>query len=970
MAQHDFRLLRAELIPELNTQVSYYRHRTGAQLLSLTNDDENKAFGITFRTPVWDSTGVAHILEHAVLCGSRKYPVKEPFVELVKGSLNTFLNALTYPDRTCYPVASQNLQDFYNLVDVYLDAVFYPRLTPHVLQQEGWHYEVDSVEEPLSLRGVVYNEMKGAYSDPERMMAEHAQQSLFPDTTYAHESGGHPRHIPDLTFEQFRAFHQQHYHPANARVWFYGDDDPERRLALLEEYLGDFDARTVDSRIPLQPPLAAPRRLLYHFPASPERERANRTMVTINWLLPDGIEQEERRALQILEHALLGTAGSPLRKALIESGLGEDLTGSGGEAELVQIYFGTGLKGVAPENAEKVPELVVSTLERLVREGLDPDAVAAAVNTVEFRLRENNTGSFPRGLALMMRALTAWNYDRDPFAALAFAGPLGRAKDQLAAAPRLLESLIQRHLLDNPHRTIVVLQPDPQLQERQDAEERERLAGVRATMSPAQRQETVEAARQLRLRQATPDPPEALATVPRLQLGDLERQVRALPLEVASPAAPLILYHDLFTNGIAYVELGFDLRALPPEHLPFVPLLGRALLEMGTQQEDYVRLGQRIGARTGGLWAQTLLAPRRGQGQAAAWFLLRGKAMVDRVGDLLAIARDVLLAPRLDDRERFRQLLLEEKAGEESGLIPGGHRVVSLRLRAQFDEAGWLQEQTQGLTYLLFVRELVKAVESDWPAVCRRLQEVRQLLVNRRAMLVNATLTAADRPAFEAQLAAFLQQLPEADWQPVVWHRQPRRVDEGLIVPAQVNYVGKAANLYQLGYTLSGSTCVVTRYLGNTFLWDRVRVQGGAYGAFCSFDPFSGVLGYTSYRDPNLLDTLAVYDQSARFLRELALGEDELAKAIIGTIGDMDPYRLPDAKGFTSMVRYLTQSTDEFRQLFRDQVLGTRPEDFRALADVLAQVAEEGRVAVLGGQEAVESADRARGGWLEKQRVL
>jgi Zn-dependent M16 (insulinase) family peptidase len=422
---HGFELIREQDIPELNTRARLFRHaKTGAELLSLENDDENKVFGITFRTPPSDSTGVAHILEHAVLGGSRKYPVKEPFVELIKGSLQTFVNAFTYPDKTCYPVASTNLQDFYNLIDVYLDAVLYPRISPETLQQEGWHYELSPEDRQLTYKGVVFNEMKGVYSSPDSVLHEQSMQSLFPDNTYGVDSGGNPRHIPDLTYEQFKGFHTTLYHPSNSRTFFYGDDPPEERLRILNEYLADFEPIEVDSAVALQSRFAGPKRVVHGFVATQDDDAPNKGMVTINWMLDEIVDIETDLGLGILSYILLGTSASPLRKALIDSGLGEDTVGGGVNDQLRQQTFSTGLKGIDPETADDVEALVLNTLGALAKDGIDPQTVEAALNTVEFNLRENNTGSFPRGIALMVRSLGAWLYERDPLAPLAFDAPL------------------------------------------------------------------------------------------------------------------------------------------------------------------------------------------------------------------------------------------------------------------------------------------------------------------------------------------------------------------------------------------------------------------------------------------------------------------------------------------------------------------------------------------------------------------
>lgn len=442
---HGFQLFRDQDIPELNTRAKLFRHvKTGAELLSLENDDENKVFGITFRTPPTDATGVAHILEHSVLCGSRKYPVKEPFVELLKGSLQTFLNAFTYPDKTCYPVASQNLQDFYNLIDIYLDAVFYPRLTPHIFQQEGWHYELENPDDPLIFKGVVFNEMKGAFSSPDRMLAEYSRHSLFPDTTYGLQSGGHPQHIPDLTYAQFKTFHQSYYHPSNARIFFYGDSPAEDRLRLVNDYLEDFEPLEIDSAVRLQPCFDQPKHIEHFYAVSQDAGAGKKDMVTVNWLLAETSDPETNLALHVLEHILIGMPASPLRKALIDSGLGEDLAGVGLEDELRQMYFSTGLKGINVQSANQVEALILQTLTRLAEEGIDPHTIEAALNTIEFRLRENNTGDFPRGLLLMLRSLTAWLYNGDPLALLAFEAPLASIKARLADDGTYFEDMIRQ----------------------------------------------------------------------------------------------------------------------------------------------------------------------------------------------------------------------------------------------------------------------------------------------------------------------------------------------------------------------------------------------------------------------------------------------------------------------------------------------------------------------------------------------
>jgi Zn-dependent M16 (insulinase) family peptidase len=967
---HGFELIQERELHELNTHARLLRHTaTGAELLSLENDDENKVFGIVFRTPASDSNGVAHIMEHSVLCGSRKYPLKEPFVELVKGSLKTFVNAFTFPDKTCYPLASQNLQDFYNLMDVYVDAVFHPLLARQTLQQEGWHYELNDPSQPLTFKGVVFNEMKGAYSSPENLLARSIQLSLFPDNAYGVDSGGDPRHIPDLTYEGFRRFHQTYYHPSNARIFFYGDDDPDERLRRMQAYLVGFSALRVDSQVELQPRFTQARRAIVPYDSS-EGSDGKKNYVTTNWMLSDTQDAQRSLAFQILAYVLIGTPASPLRKALIDSGLGDDLAGMGFENELRQMVFSTGLKGVAAEDVERVEKLILDTLQGLASDGIEDEMVAAALNTIEFRLRENNTGSFPRGIALMLRSLTTWLYGGDPLAPLAFEGTLQAIKDELQRNASYLQSLIEEYLLANPHRATLILQPDPQLRQREEQAEKTRLEKVRQSLSQDELGQLVEETRQLKLRQETPDPPEVMAKIPALTLQDLERENKLIPLEAMDLEGGQVLYHDLFTNGIVYLDVGFDLHALPQEYLPYVTLFGRALLETGTASQDFVRLSQHIGRTTGGIRPSTLTSARRNSNQAVACLFLHGKSTLAQAGELLDILKDVLQSARLDHRERFLQIVLEEKADQEAGLIPGGHAVVNSRLNAMFGEAGWAGEQMGGVSYLLFLRQLVHQIEQDWGSVQAVLEQMRSLLLNRSQMVANVTLDGEGWRQFKPQLAGFLVGLPFAPGVTAKWEPAPQPAHQGLSIPAQVNYVGKGADLYRLGYELDGSTLVVTHYLRTTWLWERVRVQGGAYGGYILFDHRSGVLSYLSYRDPNLLATLENYDHTAQFLHKLSLSQDELTRAIIGVIGALDAYQLPDAKGYTSMVRHLVGESDAFRQRLRNQVLATTPAQFHAFSEVLEQVREAGYVVVMGSQEALAAANEERPGWLEITKVL
>ena len=585
--------------------------------------------------------------------------------------------------------------------------------------------------------------------------------------------------------------------------------------------------------------------------------------------------------------------------------------------------------------------------------------IAAAMNTLEFRLRENNTGSFPRGIALMLRALSTWLYDDSPFKMLGFEDSLKEIRTRYSADKNYFENLIQTHLLDNIHRTTLRLTPDPELGRRFDADEKSRLEAIRSALNESQIAELVENTKKLKELQETPNSQEALATLPVLKMNDLDKKINTVPVEELQLQDASTLYHDLFTNGIVYLDLGFDLHALPADLIPLTEIFGRALFEMGTDTEDYTKLSQRIGKSTGGIYADAVSASALGSRESVIKLFIRGKSTVAQSDEMLNILKDVLLKTNFNNRKRLKQIVLEEKAGLESGLVPGGHRFVNSRLRAQFNESGWANDQMKGIGYLFALRELANDIDKKWKSVLKRLEKIRDLLINRNALICNVTLDGENWKTFKSQFDSFLSDLPAKKIRLSSFDVQTTTQKEGLTIPAQVNYVGKGANLYDLGYQLDGSVEVVLGYLGMDYLWEKIRVLGGAYGAFTSFDDRSGVFTYLSYRDPNIDATIESYDKAAEFLKGLdnsRLSTNELTKAIIAAIGNLDAYQLPDAKGYTSLMWHLTGRSDEMRQRIRDQVLSTNGEDFIAFGEILEKVAQSNAVAVIGSQSAIESA--------------
>ena len=989
-----FILQKETAVPELDSLLRLYRHEpTGARLLSVINKDENKVFGITFRTPPRRSDGVAHILEHSVLCGSRKYPVKEPFVELMKGSLNTFLNAMTYPDKTCYPVASTNLKDFYNLVDVYLDAVFYPNLTEYTFLQEGWHYEVDPQTKEFSYKGVVFNEMKGAYSDPDDMHDDLCRRSLYPDTSYGLDSGGDPLEIPTLSYQEFLDFHKKYYHPSNSFIYFYGDDEPDKRLALLEEWLAPFGPASIDSLPQSQMRFDKPRSIEYRYQAGEQDQP--KAYAAVNWALRGHGDVLHAMQASILFHILTGTSASPLRKALIESGLGEDLAGFGYSEELLQTAFSVGLKGVEPTNVREVEKLIFSTLETLAREGIEKDAIEASLNTIEFALREKNTGRYPRGLAVMLEALNEWLYDQDPIAALSFAEPLEKTKQAYVDNPRLFSELIDELLLNNTHRTTVVLLPSPDANKAREEAEKAMLDKARMAFSDAERAQIMRTADELRRLQDTPDSPEALATIPVLSLEDIPKEAPVLPSEpLVIAEAPQALpenaperqsstqtskqsapsfYHELATGGIVYLDLGFSFAKLESRLLPYVSLLGRLLLEMGTDKESYVQLIQRIGINTGGIRSASVSASRWDSREPEPWFFLRAKALPEKAESLADILVDILTGARFDNAERLRQIVLEEKAQAEAMLVPAATRMVSLRLRSRFNPADWASERLYGIEHLIFLRTLAHRIESDWPGVRSDIEEVRRAILVRENMIINVTTDRAALNSCIPALRRIVKALPNeraylANGTPSArnsWIHDAisacdpasasRPAAETLELPAQVNSVGMILPLWN-SRKPAGSWLVVTKFLDTTYLWEQVRVIGGAYGGYSNLDLASGLLLLLSYRDPNIEKTLDVYRNIAAYLKTCAVPAEEIQKSIIGTIGDIDAYQLPDAKGFNALMNTLTGYTQEVRQQIRDSVLATSAEDFRRLGVLIEEAVKPSMTAVLGAPDRIEQA--------------
>jgi len=953
---HQFVLTHLEEISDIQAKVRIYRHPSGAQLVSIHNDDENKCFGVSFRTMPANSNGVAHILEHSVLCGSKHFPVKSPFNELLKGSLNTFLNAMTYPDKTLYPVASTNLKDLYNLVDVYMDAVFHPLISEDTLRQEGWRYEFDEAGK-LTYKGIVYNEMKGASATAERVLGKALSHELFPDTIYANDSGGDPRAIPSLSYTEFTNFHATYYHPSNALLYWYGDDDIDIRLERLECYLADFTAQPALPAIGKQAAWTLPRTATYQYPATADEQRHH---VLVAWMIDKLFDDVDMMEIMIVDHILLNDAVAPLRKYLLDTNLGEDLSG-GGFGNNLQHYFALGLKGVAPADVASIAPLVREAIAQIVATGVDPAQIQASINTIEFALREQNTGGFPRGLSLMIGLANAWLYEQDLLNALRYESALAIAKQRLQD-PQRIGQLLQSLLLDNPHMLELVVEPDATLNDRLDAQEAAELAAVEATLTPAQRDDINAVAQRLAEWQETPDSPEALATIPRLTRNDLEPHVKVTPLLHEQIGSIPVTIAPLFTSGIMYVDMGFDLRNLPVELVPYLPLFIDALTETGAGKYDAIRLSQRIGTYTGGISATAMVGTNRISDDYYGLLLIRGKATSANIGTLLDIMTDVSVAAHLDNRERILQLIKEDKASREARILPAGHALINSRLRARFGVVQSFNEMIGGVSYLAFIRDLAATADSRWDEIHANLVAIRTALITQAGLRFHVTCSQELGASALSEFTRVCPNIPNNPVTPQKWSTLTFPSNEALIAPAQVNYVGVAAPLSAIGYTCSGTDIVVNRHLSRTFLHEQIREKGGAYGAFSVLDIRSGILSMLSYRDPNISKTLDIYAHAGQWLTQVRLDDDALLQAIIGAAGDLDGYQLPDARGFTAFIRHLSGDDDAYRQHIREQALAVTITDFVRYGEALLALNAHWQRVVLGGDASIQQANTSDAG--------
>lgn len=945
-----YRLVEKKKIEDLNSMSYLLEHKkSGARIALLSNDDENKVFYIGFRTPPEDSTGVAHILEHSVLEGSRDFPVKDPFIELAKGSLNTFLNAMTYPDKTVYPVASCNDKDFQNLMHVYLDAVFYPNIykEPKIFEQEGWHYEMESPEDELSINGVVYNEMKGAFSSPDDVLEREITNILFPDTSYSNESGGDPEAIPDLTYEQFLDFHRKYYHPSNSYIYLYGNMDMAEKLEYLDEaYLSHFDRITVDSEIGVQAPFEACAEAGKFYPITESEPEEDNTYLTYNIVVGDSLDRERYIAFQILDYALCSAPGAPLKQALLDKGIGKDIY-SYYESGIRQSYFTIVAKNANLDRKAEFVECIEENLRSLSQKGIDKKALRAGLNFYEFRYREADFGSYPAGLMYGLQVLDSWLYDdAKPFIHIEAGETYKKLREK--AETSYFENLIRECMLENTHKGILTLAPRKGLAEERDRILTEKLAALKESFGSEQIQEVVEETHALLEYQETPDSKEALATIPLLKREDIRKEAEPLVNEIRKTGDTTVMYHEIFTNHISYFRFLFDVKQVPEELFPYIGILKSVLGYVDTENFTYGELFHEINMETGGITSVTnFFTNARNLSDCLVTFEMKAKTLEDNLPRTVQLVQEIMLKSKFDDGKRLYEILAELKSRLQSNLISSGHSVAASRAMSYFSRPAAIQEQVNGMPFYRLVADLEKNFDSRREDLQHKLEALVRCIFRPENLMLDYVGTEDHYEEFIALAGQVKEALYKEPVETKPFVIEPVKRNEGFLSASQVQYVCRAGNFINKGLAYTGALKVLKVMMSYEYLWQEIRVKGGAYGCMCAFGK-SGDSYFVSYRDPNLKSTVEAYEKAADFIEAFDGDERTMTQYIIGAVSELDTPLNPAAKGLRGMSSYLTNQTYEDYQRERDELLGADVNTIRSLAAVIRAFMEDDCLCVVG----------------------
>lgn len=958
----EYLFIQEEEIGELKSQGYVLQHKkSGARVIVLSNDDNNKVFSIGFRTPPKDDTGVPHIIEHSVLCGSKEFPSKDPFVELAKGSLNTFLNAMTFSDKTIYPIASCNEKDFQNLIHVYLDAVFYPNIyqREEIFKQEGWHYELESMEDEVTYNGVVYNEMKGAFSSPEQLLFRLIEKSLFPDTPYGTESGGDPEYIPELSYEEFLEFHKKYYHPSNSYIYLYGDMDVEEKLTWIDtHYLSHFERQQVDSEINMQAPFAKTREIVDFYSITEGETLDNKTYLSYNVVIGTSLDQETSLAFQILEYVLLSAPGAPLKQALLDNGIGNDILSSYVNGVL-QPVFSIIAKNAQEEQKDSFIKVIRDTITSFVENGIDKKPLLAAINYFEFKYREADFGQYPKGLMYGIQILESWLYDDSkPFIHV-------KANDTFALLKERIDSsyykeLLQKYLLDNTHSSMVIVKPQVGLTDKKDAMAADKLAEYKKSLSVEELENLIKATEQLRIFQETPSTKEELEAIPLLSREDIDKRTQPLYNQWTEVAGIKVLHHDIYTNGIGYLKLLFDLKKVDPQNVPYISLLSTVLGYIDTERYTLAEFSNEVNIHTGGISTDVnTYSQLSKRGEYLSKFEVNAKALYGELGQALSLIDEMLFSSKLEDEKRLREIVAELKSRMQMKMNSQGHTTAANRAVSYFSKAGHFNDFISGIGFYNFIDHLDQNFETEKEVLIPTLKSLSEKIFNKENLLISFTADQGGVECLGKALPDFLKSLPETtdsnskSMVAMVKEAEPVRLNEGFKTSSQVQYVARAGNFMDAGYTYSGVLKVLKTILSYDYLWNNIRVKGGAYGCMCGFSR-EGNGYFVSYRDPNLAETIGIYEKTYEYIRDFVVDERDMTKYIIGTISSMDTPLNPLAKGNRSLVAYLCDLPYEEMQKERDIILSASQEDIQEMADRVKAVMDAGNICVIGNDKKIE----------------
>ena len=958
-------LIRQQSISDIKCEGYLLKHKkSGARIVLMETEDDNKVFSVGFRTPPEDSTGLPHILEHSVLCGSKNFPVKDPFVELVKGSLNTFLNAMTYPDKTMYPVASTNDKDFQNLMHIYLDAVFYPNIYEHeeIFRQEGWSYKLDSADGDLEYNGVVYNEMKGAFSSPDGVLDRVVLNTLFPDTSYANESGGDPEVIPELSYEQFLAFHKKYYHPSNSYIYLYGDMDMEEKLDWIDrEYLSKFDAQDIDSAIRYQEPFEEMKEEVIPYSISSDEPEEDNTYLSYSKVIGTSLDKELYVAFEILDYALLSAPGAPLKKALLEAGVGKDIYGSYDNG-IYQPIFSVVAKNANEEQKEQFVNVIETLLREMAENGIDKKALEAGINYHEFQYREADFGRFPKGLMYGLQIMDSWLYDEnEPFMHIQALETFEFLRAQMGTG--YFESLIQKYLLDNQHGAIVIVKPEKGRTARMDKELHEKLKDYKNSLDKAAIEELVSKTKELEIYQSEPSDEEAMAKIPVLSKDDISREIAPIYNEEMKISGIPVIFHEIDTNGIGYVDLLFDISCVPEELLPYVGILQGVLGIIDTENYEYGALFNEINVHTGGIGTSLELysdVTKVKEKEFKATFEMKAKALYAKLPVAFAMMKEILTKSKLGDDKRLKEIVAMTSSRLLTRFQSSGHTTAALRALSYSSPAAKLKDMTNGIEYYQKVAYIEKHFEEEKESLIANLWKLSKMLFRADNMMVSYTAEREGLSVLREQMEAFADDLFREEGN-ASEHQESRCIihcekkNEGFKTASKVQYVARCGNFIEQGAQYHGSLQVLKVIMGYEYLWQNIRVKGGAYGCMSNFNRI-GEGYFVSYRDPNLKRTMDVYEGVAEYLKNFTVSDADMNKYIIGTISNLDQPMTPALKGDRSMNLYMNHVSEEMIREERKQVLETTQEDIRRLAAVVEAMMKAEQVCVIGSEDKIEEA--------------